>query len=271
MESDLNLTPIGVVHGDAKNRSEVPVGGGPAQIEVFASYAAGLDEIDKNSHVVVISYLHQADRSVLRVRQRGPDPNIKERGVFASRSPDRPSPLSLTIAPLLRREGRLLHVTHIDLADQTPVVDLKPYCPGLDSVFWAVHRHRYLPAQLDDSRLVEYLERDLENHMGAASRCLPARLALAAVVQVVRRWGRDPRDPELTVRVSRCDETVDALMGLMGAAFFNHRLSVAPDSGPAVFRFVAGPESLELVAPSGTGGDDPDVVALGNRFQIGAQ
>jgi len=257
---DLWLTPIGVVHCDAKNRSEVPVGGGPAQIEVFAPFAAGLAEIDKNSHVIVISYLHQADRTVLEVRQRGPDPNIQERGVFASRSPDRPSPLALTIAPLSRRQGRVLHVTHIDLADETPVVDLKPYCPGQDSIFWAVHRHRYLPAQLDDSRLVEYLERDLENHMGPAARCPGARRALSAVVQVVRHLGLDPRDPELVVSINRCDETIDALMGLMGTAFFNRRLQVTPESGPASFRFAAGAKSMELVAVNGTDGDGVECV-----------
>jgi tRNA (adenine37-N6)-methyltransferase len=51
----------------------------------------------------------------------------REHGVFATRSPRRPSPLGLTVVRLLGREGRALRVRGLDMLDGTPVIDVKPY------------------------------------------------------------------------------------------------------------------------------------------------
>jgi hypothetical protein len=76
-----------------------------------------------------------------RFRERSP--LIPEKGVFAIRSPSRPNPVSLTVVKLRGvKEGRIFKVSFLDLIDGTPVIDLKPYQPGTDSVFSAKNPDR---------------------------------------------------------------------------------------------------------------------------------
>ena len=59
-------------------------------------------------------------------------------GVFATRSPFRPNPLGLTVVKLLgvedSTEGKVLVVSGADMMDGTPIYDIKPYLPYVDSV-----------------------------------------------------------------------------------------------------------------------------------------
>lgn len=61
---------------------------------------------------------------------RGP---AVRRGLFATRSPHRPNPIGLTSVPLLSVEGRTLSIGPVDLLDGTPILDIKPYIPTVDS------------------------------------------------------------------------------------------------------------------------------------------
>lgn len=58
-------------------------------------------------------------------------------GVFATRSPFRPNPIGLSCVRLagIRQtaEGTVLRVQGADLADGTPILDIKPYIPYADS------------------------------------------------------------------------------------------------------------------------------------------
>ncbi len=61
----------------------------------------------------------------------------ERRGVFATRSPFRPNPLGLSCVKLekieiRKEEGAVLIVSGIDMMDQTPVYDIKPYLPGIE-------------------------------------------------------------------------------------------------------------------------------------------
>ncbi|MCD2192119.1 tRNA (N6-threonylcarbamoyladenosine(37)-N6)-methyltransferase TrmO [Actinomycetospora endophytica] len=90
----------------------------PALADACADLAAG-DEL------VVITWLHEADRSVLVVRPRS-DPARPPTGVFSTRSPARPNPLGLHTVRVLAVEGTRIHVDALEAVDGTPVVDLKP-------------------------------------------------------------------------------------------------------------------------------------------------
>ncbi len=55
-------------------------------------------------------------------------------GVFATRSPFRPNPLGLSVVRLERiDEGKALYVSGADLMNGTPIFDIKPYLPYVDS------------------------------------------------------------------------------------------------------------------------------------------
>lgn len=243
------VRPIGVVHCAWRTRDEVPVAGGPAVIEVRPEYAPALDCLDRASHVLVLAFLHEAERGVLSARPRKLDPSAPPCGVFASRSPARPNPISVSAVPLLRVEGLRLHVDHLDLMDGTPVVDIKTYSPGHDCVFAARSVRRVRPSALPDGVLAAFLERELENHVGpVAAACPEARMALAAVMVAVRRLGVDARGLDVSVHVNRGGVVVDTLMGLLGATLSSGRVHVEPGDGPTTFRFTrAGRAAMTLV------------------------
>jgi tRNA-Thr(GGU) m(6)t(6)A37 methyltransferase TsaA len=79
----------------------------------------------------VLTFLHRSGTWGPLVRPpRGPR---VRRGLFATRSPDRPNPLGLSAVQLVRIEGLQLHVLGVDLLDGTPILDIKPYFPSVDA------------------------------------------------------------------------------------------------------------------------------------------
>lgn len=95
-------------------------------IEVFPAYADALLNLSMASHFWVLYWLDQSDRSAL-VRQARP--GQKARGVFVSRSPNRPNPIGLSAVELIHQEGRFVTVSGLDCLDGTPLLDLKPFVP----------------------------------------------------------------------------------------------------------------------------------------------
>jgi tRNA-Thr(GGU) m(6)t(6)A37 methyltransferase TsaA len=86
---------------------------------------AGLDGIRAGARVIVLTWLDRADRGVLRVHPRD-DPANPERGVFATRSADRPNPIGLHEVEVLAVEDGRVHVSDMEAIDGTPIVDVKP-------------------------------------------------------------------------------------------------------------------------------------------------
>ncbi len=79
----------------------------------------------------ILSWLDRGDGWAPEVRP--PRGDRTRRGVFATRSPDRPNPIGLSAVTLVRVEGNHLHVRGIDLLDGTPILDIKPYIPYADA------------------------------------------------------------------------------------------------------------------------------------------
>ncbi|MBN2359327.1 MAG: tRNA (N6-threonylcarbamoyladenosine(37)-N6)-methyltransferase TrmO [Deltaproteobacteria bacterium] len=226
------LEPIGVVRSSLAAPGEPPPWGVPAAIEVAPQFADALVGIERSSHLYVLAFLQQADRSALSARPRRMAPAASPIGVFASRSPARPNPVSLTVCRLLRRDGLRLDVDALDLADGTPVVDLKPYNPGWDNVSCATRERRAAPDALGDRQLLACLQRALTCHLGADAATPAARAALAAACLATRHFGVDIRDPRLRAAVNRIDLTADALLGLLGATLSSQRLIAIAQSAP---------------------------------------
>ncbi len=130
----INLKPIGTVRSEIKERVKGHSVQATATIEIDSSLTEALDNLDEFSHIIIIYWLHKsrlpAPLKVYPGRHAHPHPV----GVFASRSPDRPNPIGKSTVRLLKREGNILTVAGLDAIDGTPVLDIKPYIPGLDSV-----------------------------------------------------------------------------------------------------------------------------------------
>jgi len=127
------MTPIGYIHSAYQQPSEIPKGLGaehPAMgiLEILPQFKKGLKDIDGFSHLFVIWIFHQAKGFDLTAI---PPSDNKPHGVFATRSPQRPNPIGLTVVELLSRDGLRLHVRGIDMVDGTPVLDIKPYLSSI--------------------------------------------------------------------------------------------------------------------------------------------
>lgn len=105
-------------------------------VAVEPAWAAALDGIEDFSHIWVIYWFHGNDtpekRRTLKVHPRS-NPANPLTGVFATRAPVRPNLLGLQACRLIQRQGHRLEVSGLDAWDGSPVVDLKPYLPQLDS------------------------------------------------------------------------------------------------------------------------------------------
>src|SRR5262245_31870085 len=123
------LEPIGVVRSPLPDRASAPCqgdeGAPDAWIELAPTVAAGLEGIEPGHELIVITWLHEAERDVLSVYPRG-DLTRGLAGVFATRSPDRPNPLGLHRVTALEVEPGRLKVGPLEAIDGTPVVDIKP-------------------------------------------------------------------------------------------------------------------------------------------------
>jgi len=133
---DYIVRPIGVVRSALKEAADAPkqgtLTGQEAEIVVDPAYLPALDGLDRGKgKIIVICWMHRADRGRLKVHPQGRE-ELPERGVFSTRSPHRPNPVSLHTVTLLSIEGNVLRVRGMDAIDGTPVVDIKNHSPELD-------------------------------------------------------------------------------------------------------------------------------------------
>lgn len=128
-KNEARLDPIGVIRSTIKTLAEAPKQGSEgapdAWLEVSESFAEALDGLARGDELVVLTWLHQAHRDVLKVHPRS-DPHRPLTGVFATRSPDRPNPIGLHLVTVREVAGNRLRIGPIEVVDGTPVVDIKP-------------------------------------------------------------------------------------------------------------------------------------------------
>jgi tRNA (Thr-GGU) A37 N-methylase len=146
------LSAIGVVRSAITKPEEAPkqgaVSGTEAEIVVDPAYEEALDGLDRrvglpslpvreesphrmSGKVIILCWMHEANRNRLKVHPRDQE-DRPERGVFSTRSPHRPNPISLHTVSLLAVRGNVLRVRGMDAMDGTPVLDIKPHSPELD-------------------------------------------------------------------------------------------------------------------------------------------
>ena len=130
---DITMTAIGVVQTPFTATSDIPKGldakhDADGVIEIDPAFEAGLQHIEGFSHLYVLWAFHKAGGYDLVAH---PPSDDRPHGVFATRSPRRPSPIGLTVVQLLGRDGRRLRVRGVDMLDGTPVFDIKPYLSSI--------------------------------------------------------------------------------------------------------------------------------------------
>lgn len=122
------VRPIGVVVSPLTSLDGAPKqadeGAPEAWIVLHESVRDAVADVHVGDELVVLTWLHAADRDVLAVRPRG-DPDRPLTGVFSTRSPARPNPIGLHPVRALEVDGLRIRVDALEALDGTPVVDLK--------------------------------------------------------------------------------------------------------------------------------------------------
>ncbi|MBL7131858.1 MAG: tRNA (N6-threonylcarbamoyladenosine(37)-N6)-methyltransferase TrmO [Candidatus Omnitrophica bacterium] len=130
MQKEIKFRPIGIIYTPFKNREETPIqpfkSKAVGRIEVFRKYQHGLKDIEKFSQIILIYNFHRSRGYKLLVK---PFLDSELRGLFATRYPERPNQIGITVVRLLSRKNNILTVKGIDILDKTPVLDIKPYVP----------------------------------------------------------------------------------------------------------------------------------------------
>ena len=129
-----SFEPIGRIRTPFTETSEIPKGLGAEHraegvLEIDARYEAGLADVEGFSHLYVLWVFDRVEGVELTA---WPPADDRPHGVFATRSPQRPNPIGLTVVELIARDGCHVRVAGVDMLDGTPILDIKPYLSNVD-------------------------------------------------------------------------------------------------------------------------------------------
>jgi tRNA-Thr(GGU) m(6)t(6)A37 methyltransferase TsaA len=123
------LKEIGKVESPLADLASAPKQGDEGAPEAWLVFEPAvldaLEGIQPGDEVILLTWLHHADRDVLRVHPRG-DPSRAQEGVFNTRSPHRPNPIGLHLVEVMSIDGGRVRVRNLEAVDGTPIIDVKP-------------------------------------------------------------------------------------------------------------------------------------------------
>ncbi|WP_433615735.1 tRNA (N6-threonylcarbamoyladenosine(37)-N6)-methyltransferase TrmO [Dactylosporangium sp. CA-139114] len=130
------VRPVGRVESSLTDRADAPRQGDEGAPQAWLVFdervAPALADLRPGDRVLLLTWLHRADRDVLAVHPRG-DRARPRTGVFSTRAPDRPNPIGLHGAEILAVEGLRVRVSGLEAIHGTPILDLKPVLGEADA------------------------------------------------------------------------------------------------------------------------------------------
>lgn len=128
------MNSIGVIHSPYKEARDMPIQGTfkpdvRAWIELHEQYSDGLKDLEGFSHAILLYYFHKTSKEQI---QGTPFLEDRRHGIFAIRSPHRPNHIGFSVVKICTIEGNKLHFKEVDVLDQTPLLDIKPYVKYFD-------------------------------------------------------------------------------------------------------------------------------------------
>jgi tRNA (adenine37-N6)-methyltransferase len=135
MKKEIKIKPIGIVNTPYKEPKGMPIQGKfkkgvTGTVRVFPEYKAGLKDIEGFSHVILIYYFNRSKDEQLIGK---PFLEDESHGIFAIRSPHRPNHIGFSIVKLKKVENSIITFSEVDILDNTPLLDIKPYVLHFDS------------------------------------------------------------------------------------------------------------------------------------------
>jgi tRNA-Thr(GGU) m(6)t(6)A37 methyltransferase TsaA len=133
---DIIYRPIGIIHSPFNNLEGMPIQptseiSGSGIVEIFPQFVDGLKDLEGFSHIYLLYHFHKMRQPHLIVT---PFLDKERRGIFATRAPSRPNPIGLSLVNLVRLENNLIYVDRLDVLNETPLLDVKPYVPDFEHI-----------------------------------------------------------------------------------------------------------------------------------------
>jgi tRNA (adenine37-N6)-methyltransferase len=120
--------PVGIVHSPIKEAKDAPrfftISDIKGTIEIYPQYAEGLKYLEREESILVLFHFHLSEGYELMQKKCTTG---EPKGVFTLCSPRRPNPIGMSVLRLEKVEGNILHVANLDMVDETPVLDIKPF------------------------------------------------------------------------------------------------------------------------------------------------
>ena len=129
------MHPIGRICSPYKKSRDIPIQGRfkddvEAFVELKKKYVKGLKDLDKFSHAILVYYFHKSDMEHIEGK-----PFLEDHvhGIFAIRSPNRPNHIGISVVKIQRINGNKLYFSEVDMINETPLLDIKPYVKYFDN------------------------------------------------------------------------------------------------------------------------------------------
>ena len=157
----IELESIGTIYTEFNKIEGMPIQptgakGIKGTIEIKDKYADGLKDLDGFSHIHILYLLHKVNGYMLEVK---PFMDNDTHGVFATRSPKRPNRIGSSVVKLNKIEKNTVFIENIDVLNETPLLDIKPYVPQLYEdtidelkIGWFENNHEKARTQKSDER-----------------------------------------------------------------------------------------------------------------------
>jgi tRNA-Thr(GGU) m(6)t(6)A37 methyltransferase TsaA len=135
MKNKIKIKPIGIIRTPYKEPKGMPIQGKfekgiTGKVELFPEYKRGLKDIYGFSHIILIYYFDRANEEKLVGK---PFLEDEPHGIFAIRSPMRPNHIGFSVVRLEKIENNIIIFSEVDILDNTPLLDIKPYVSHFDS------------------------------------------------------------------------------------------------------------------------------------------
>ena len=132
---EIIIHPIGLIHSPYKESKDIPIQGKfrenvEAFVELKDKYVNGLKDLDKFSHAILIYYFHRSDSVTIEGK---PFLEDSTHGIFAIRSPNRPNHIGFSVVKIKRIKENKMFFTRVDMLDETPLIDIKPFVKYFDN------------------------------------------------------------------------------------------------------------------------------------------
>ena len=133
--NEINIKPIGTIftpHTTIKNMPIQPLAarGIKGYIKLLPEYTEGLKDLEGFSHITLIYHFHKINGYELVVT---PFMDTEEHGIFACKAPKRPNAIGISTVKLISIKENVLYIEQVDMLDETPLIDIKPFSPRYDN------------------------------------------------------------------------------------------------------------------------------------------